>query len=100
MDEAMIRERITAALVEKEYCEPIEVMEADIDIYRAAYADGQRAGMERAATLAAMFSIEKKQIHPVLPWDAMSENARKAAHMTCQNIAAEIRQAAGEVTGG
>lgn len=62
--------------------------------YRAAYADGQRAGMERAAAVVKAWGIAGQTIEP------MKTNAGKFAGLLAQQIEQEIRHAAGEVTGG
>lgn len=89
MDEAMknaiaIQKRCETILAER--C--VNGGDPHVYLYRAAYADGQRAGMERAAGIT-------ENTFPYAATDA----ERLALHQLLR-AAQQIRQAAGEVTGG
>lgn len=41
--------------------------------------------------VAAMFSIDKNDIHPDIKWDDMTDSAQMIAHTTCQQVASKIK---------
>ena len=43
---------------------------------------------ERAAKVAALYIINKGELHPDIPFDKLSEDAKRIAHTTCQYVAA------------
>lgn len=48
--------------------------------------------IKECALVAALFSIEKNDIHPDIKWDDMSESAKTVNHTTCQQVAQKIRE--------
>lgn len=82
MDEAMVRKRC------EEILSGAPITSDELVVYRAAYADGQRAGMERAAD-----RIVKT--HKSIDSDKWLDLASELKTQTADG--AEIRQAAGEV---
>jgi hypothetical protein len=47
---------------------------------------------EEAAKVASQFSITKQPIYPGIQFDSMSEEAQRICHMTCQEVALDIRE--------
>ena len=41
--------------------------------------------------VAAMFSIDKTDIHPDIKWDDMTDSAQMITHTTCQQVASKIK---------
>ncbi|TPJ70447.1 MULTISPECIES: hypothetical protein [unclassified Mesorhizobium] len=50
------------------------------------------AEREQCAKIAEMFIIEENSIHPDIPFDKISQQAKNIAHTTCQHVADAIRQ--------
>lgn len=48
--------------------------------------------IRECALKAAMFSINKNDIHPDIKWDDMSDSAKIVNHTTCQMVAIEIKE--------
>ena len=41
--------------------------------------------------VAAMFSIDKTDIHPDIKWDDITDSAQMITHTTCQQVASKIK---------
>lgn len=65
------------------------------DQMRAFYAEGFRAGMERAAVIASAHS--KEPLHPDVPFADQDDKVTHIAHWQAQNIAAAIRTEAASI---
>ena len=50
-----------------------------------------QAVARECASTATMYSINKNEIHPDIPFDQMSDQAKAIAHATCQYVANAIR---------
>jgi hypothetical protein len=48
--------------------------------------------VRECARIAAMFSIDKNDIHPDIKWDKMNEASKMVAHTTCQQVAIKIEE--------
>lgn len=71
---------------------PPEYVRQIIDIQHSAISKAAKAEREECARLAAAFTVrEGASIYPGVPFKAMTEAARFAAHTTARQIAGEIR---------
>ena len=48
--------------------------------------------VRECALTAAMFSINKNDIHPDIKWVDMTESAKLVNHTTCQHVAEKIKE--------
>jgi hypothetical protein len=70
----------------------LENMRSVVRAYGEACARAATAAERNAcAKIAAMYSNGKERLHPDILWVDMSDEARRIAHWTAQNIAAAIR---------
>lgn len=57
---------------------------------------GKTLERNRCAAIASMFTMKSdRSIHPDIPWEEMSETAKRVAHTTAQQIAAKIMEGDG-----
>lgn len=64
----------------------------DVTVEVTAIARAILAERERCALLAGNWAINRRPIHPEVPFDQISEQSRSVCHMTASHIAAAIRK--------
>jgi DNA-binding transcriptional regulator YdaS (Cro superfamily) len=96
MDKQLI-ERVAQAMYEghchagRKIAQPFDLMD---QWQREMWLQAARAGAtlvaEECAKVASGYSVNKQPVHPDIPWDSMSEQAKAVTHMACQNVALAI----------
>ena len=92
MNEAMVRKRI----------EQLNASPNMVEFYRTAYADGQRAEQKRMSKYVNMRLTQSKTLlqAEIVAGNTVKQGHERAAIAELHGVLQQIRQAAGEVTGG